>query len=110
MRNSIVKKIIEKFVVEESNNDYLSYSALHKAFNITDTNIKDSSIRIAICDKVANLVAVAYFRGYFTKDDLEDGRGSCDFGVNSISREISFIEDFVGTENVENFVNDFIGS
>lgn len=103
MKNSTVKKIIDKYVVLGESNDYLSYSNLHKAFAWEDMTSKKK----AIFEKVALLVSTAYFRGYFDKDELEDGRGVCDFGVNSLSRELTFIEDFVGSENVENIVKEF---
>lgn len=102
MRNSIVKKVIDSFVVSNESNDYLSYSALHKAFSTEDNSLQ----KRAIFEKVVQLISVAYFRGYFTKEDLEDGRGVCDFGVNSLSRELDFIEDFVGKTNLERIVEE----
>lgn len=102
MRNSIVKKVVDCFITVGENNDYLSYSALHKAFSTEDVNLQ----KRAIHEKVVQLIATAYFRGYFTKEDLEDGRGVCDFGVNSLSRELAFIEDFVGAQNIERIVEE----
>jgi len=106
MKNSTVKKIIEKFVVTNDNSDYLSYTDLHKAFARDNFD----RTKFAIFEKVALLVSTAYFRGYFTKEDLEDGRGVCDFGVNSLSRELAFIEDFVGTQNIERIVEEALSN
>lgn len=106
MKNSTVKKIIDKYVISEENNDYLSYSNLHKAFSTEDNSLQKQ----AIFEKVSLLIATSYFRWYFTKDDLEDGRGVCDFGVNSISRELAFIEDFVGTANLERIVEEALSN
>lgn len=106
MRNSIVKKVIESFVELGESNEYLSYSNLHKAFSTEDNSLQ----KRAIFEKVAQLISVAYFRWYFTKEDLEDGRGVCDFGVNSLSRELAFIEDFIGTANIERIVEESLSN
>ena len=104
MRNSVVLKIVDFGIKEEEKNDYLSYSALHKAFSTEDTDLQ----KRAIANKAILIICTAFLRGYFSKEDLVDGRGSCDLGVNSLSRELSFIEDFVGTDNLERIVGEYL--
>lgn len=106
MRNSIVAKVVEYVIKEEEKNDYLSYSALHKAFASWDAGEQKK----AIANKAILIICTAFLRGYFSKEDLVDGRGSCDFGVNSLSRELSFIEDFVGTDNLERIIGEYLES
>jgi hypothetical protein len=99
MKNSTVKKILES---DKSAPFDIEYEPLNKAFK------KGENIEYFIGETVVTLIKKLSGFNQIEKEDYADLRGNLEYGISHSFRELSFIEDFVGKDNVDRFVLNYL--